>query len=125
MIAPIELVALNFKNVVTRYMVFIDVIMQQVAIMFPMIKNMTMIQGTYHRMYPGANNQAGGKSRTDPETSSGIYTLLIPFRDMDVVLEPTHRDEKLMLIVPIKKCVIIDDRVTYWIGANGTKNVYR
>ena len=44
---------------------------------------------------------------------------------MDVVLEPNHREEKTMLIVPSKQCVIIDDRVTYWIGANGTKNVYR
>ena len=42
-IAPIESVALNVKNVGSRYMVFVDVIIQKIASMFPMIKNMSMI----------------------------------------------------------------------------------
>ena len=106
-------------------MMFVEVIIGKIASMFPMITNMSMTHGTYHRMRQGANNQAGGTARTTQETSSNIFTLLIPFRDMDVILEPNHRKEKTMLIVPSKQCVIIDDRVTYWIGANGTKNIYR
>ena len=120
-----EIVLLNDKNVGRRYMQYVDLILGKVASMIPMIKSMRMIQGTYHKMLPGANNRAGGSARKEQEASSGIYTLLIPFRDMDVVLEPVHRDEKLMLTIPSKQCAIIDDRVTYWIAANGTKNAYR
>ena len=64
-IAPIESIALNVKNVGTRYMVFVDMIIHQIASMFLMITNMSMIQGNYHRMYQRANNQAGGTARND------------------------------------------------------------
>ena len=120
-----ETILLDDKSVGTRYMQYVEVILGQVVSMFTMIKNMRMIQGKYHKMLLGANNRAGGSARKEQEASSGIYTLLIPFRDMDVVLKPVHRYEKLMLIIPSKQCAIIDDRVKYWIAENGTKNFYR
>ena len=90
------------------------------------INNPEILQATYNAVNPEGKKQKGQEVPTEPYRTQEVYTLLIAFRTIDVVLDTTTmassaQKKPLLLALPGKCGLLLDRGVHYWWPENVTK----
>ena len=94
------------------------------------LKNPEILQATYNTVNPEGKKQKGQDIPTEPYRVHNVYTLLIAFRTIDVVLDSSTLDsseqkQPILMALPGKCGLLIDSGAHYWWPENVTKTRLR